>query len=184
MYCKSFKRVGFRALALLLILPTVSLLMSCGSDSDSVGFSGAGDVSISVEPTSIDVGDRLLVTVEIFTINDDGIFAKIKFPNYLSYVEGTALLSVSDDESEIEPDITEDGENDDTFLIFFLAESDFDITRQGELTFELQANDAVEEGQISVDIDVDDPNVLNINEFNIENPAFQEEDGQSIEVIG
>ena len=183
MCCKSFTKFGFRALAYLFLLPTISLFMGCGSSSDSVGFSGAGDVNISVEPTSIDVGDRLLVTVDIFTINDDGIFAKIKFPNSLSYVEGTALLTVSGDESEIEPDIIADGEDDDTFLIFFLAESDFDITRQGELTFELQADDAVEDGRISVDIDGDDPTVLNINEFNAEDPAFQEEEGQSIEVI-
>ena len=179
------KSVRFKSYFISVIFLVSSVfLFSCGESSDSVSFSGAGDVRIGIEPTNIDVGDRTLVTIRIFKINDDGIIVKVRYPSALSYVRETAVLTVDGDETEVEPDIDADNDGNETFLIFFLQESDFDITREGELTFELQANDSIDEGRIEVDVDVDDPTVLNANEFDSEDPQFQEEDGQDIFIIG
>lgn len=159
------------------------VLSSCGGGgSDDSGFNGGGRVFISLEPSSIDVGDRSQVRVDIFDVNEDGVVVKVLFPDALSYVGGTAQLEVDGDETEITPDVDTAGNNDDRYLVFFFSEDDFDKDAEGTVRFELQANDSVNDGEISVDLDIDDPTVPNNSEFSVQSPKFQAEDSARIDV--
>ncbi|MCI5064229.1 hypothetical protein MRY87_00740 [bacterium] len=158
------------------------LLSACGGGGGDDSFSGAGGVVLSLQPSSIDVGDRTRVTLNIFEVNEDGVVVKVNFPEALSYVGGTAKLVIDGDEEEIEPDESVDGDDEDRFLVFFLAEDIFDRDGEGTVQFELQARDSLSDGEVSVDIDVDDPTVPNNREFSVETPQFQAEDTAQIQI--
>jgi hypothetical protein len=169
----------------LLRLLTLSLaalgLCSCGGGGGSDSFVGAGRVMISSSPSHVDVGDRTLVTVDLSDINDDGVILKVRFPAALTYVKNTAFLEVDDLEKDIGPDINIDTDNV-VFLVFFFRRSEFAEQNQGTLSFQLEGVTAVQDGEISVDIDVDDALIDNAVEFDPENPEFQVEDATGIRV--
>ncbi|MCB0330754.1 MAG: hypothetical protein KDD70_13865 [Bdellovibrionales bacterium] len=171
---------------LLLFLSVLSFLVlsSCGGGggNDDEAFSGGARVVISLTPSNIDVGDRTRITIQVFDVNEDGIIVKLNYPDALSYVEETASLEVDGDESDITPDVDVAGDDEDRFLVFFLSEDDFDRDAEGTIRVELQANDSVNDGEISVDIDVDDPQIPNESEFSVDSPQFQPEDTVTIEV--
>ncbi len=169
--------------AFAILVLSFALLTGCGGGGGGGGFSGAGNASISTRPDSIDIGDRTKVTIDISSVNEDGIIVKVKFPEGLTYVPDTSILTVDDDRNDIGPDISVINNDDDRFLVFFFTEDDFDRDGNGKLEFELKGNEVVKNGSVEVDIDVDDPNIANGSEFDPEDPQFQEEDTAYIEVI-
>lgn len=153
-----------------------------GSGGGGDSFSGAGNVLVSIQPNTIDVGDRTRVTVRISQVNPDGILLKVKFPDGLSYVGDTAFLIIGSDEIDIGPDLNVSGDGDDQFLVFFFEQDDFSENFEGVVQFELVGVDKVVAGEVEVDIDVDVPTVDNPGEFDPFNPAFQAEDSDMVVV--
>lgn len=163
----------------LLCLP----LQGCGGGGGGGGddFIGAANITLEAKPGKIDTGDRTLVTIQIRDIHPNGILLKVRMPKGLAYVPNTSFLNVGDNQVDVGPDknVTKDSK---TFLVFFLDPSDFNPEDSGELTFQLVGNEAVTEGLIEVDADVNDPLVNDDNEFSANTPEFGAEDSVDIEV--
>ncbi len=172
-----------KSAATVIVLAGCLILSSCGGGGGGGGdgFRGAGDVNLSVEPSSIDVGDRMLVTAEISNINEDGIIVKFEYPEQLSYVLNTAYLEVDGDEVDIGPsaNVTVDGV---TYLVFFLSIDELGDNNFGRLYVQLRGDSEVSKESVRIDLDVDDPLIDNPGEFDPNDPEFQAVDEQGIEV--
>ncbi|MCB0319564.1 MAG: hypothetical protein KDD60_01480 [Bdellovibrionales bacterium] len=178
-----FRVRGF-AVRVALVCFAFSSLPACGGGGGGDdGFAGSGRIGVSVEPGNIDVGDRTRVRVDIFDVNEDGIIIKVLVPDALEYVEETGVLEVDGDDTELEPDVLAPGDDDDQYIVFFLSEDLFNSDGHGVLEFEMQAMNSINNGEISVDIDVDNPAIKNPGEFDPSNPQFQEEDSASIQIV-
>jgi hypothetical protein len=157
-------------------------LTSCGGGGGGSDFFGAGVVSIAISPSDIDVGDQARVRVQVSEANEDGIILKVRFPDGLRYVPNSSVFEPND-QSEVDfaPDVnvTTDG---DVYLVFFMNDDEFGTKHSGELQFQLEGISEVDDGRVEVDIDVDDLEIPNQNEFNVEDPEFQEEDSSRVDV--
>ncbi len=161
-------------------------LLSCGGGGgggDSDSFVGAANVSIRVNPSDIDTGDRMLVSMDISEVHPIGIILKVRYPRCLSYVLNSATLTVDESEVDIGPAVNS-ADDRVNYLVFFLSQSSFNADRKGKISFQLEGNARVSEGQVEVDADVDDPLIDNTVEFDIENPEFGAEDSAMVEVRG
>jgi hypothetical protein len=167
----------------ILALFALPLLTACGGGGggDDEDFAGAGNASMRVTPTTIDIGDRAQIRIEISQINEDGIIVKIRMPEGIRYVPDTAQLLVDGDETDLTPD-RDVLVDDDVFVVFFLEQEDFDDDFRGVLELQIKGLEKVSSGDIEVDIDVDDPLIPNDIEFDPEEPEFQAEDSVTISV--
>jgi hypothetical protein len=167
-------------------------IVGCGSGGggdDSGDFSGAANVSISINPSNLDSGDRTLVRVDVSDVHEDGIALKLRYPEGLVYVPNSGTLFVDEKETEIKPRVnTVTTDEEAVYLVFYLPQKLFRRPGQeyyGEsATVELQlvGKSAVRDGLVEVDADVDDPGIADSIEFNISKPEFLAEDQQTISV--
>lgn len=173
------------------IIGLTATLSACGGggggDED---FVGAATVSLSVQPSQIDSGDRAQVTSRLGDVHETGIGVKFRHPTGLRYVPGSAFLKVSNKEYDITPAVNvESNEDDARYLVFYLPQKIFQTGsqeyngQQGTLTFQLVGRQEVEEGLVEVDPDVDDPAIDNSVEFDLANPEFVAEDEAPISVV-
>jgi hypothetical protein len=170
----------------------VSLATACGGGGGGGGedFVGAATVAIRLQPSTIDSGDRTQVTIDIGDVHENGIALKVRFPDGLRYVPGSAALDVNDDDTKLTPSVNALVEDDNSiYLVFYLSQSLF---RRGEaeyrgemgsLKLQLEGRTVVRDGKVQVDADVDDPQESNETEFTLSNPEFAAEDEASIRVI-
>lgn len=162
----------------------LALLSSCGGGGGGGDdFVGAGLVTVRSSPSTIDTGDRMLVTAEVSDLHENGILLKFRYPAGLDYVLDSAELlpQGTDNPSDIGPAVNaqQDGE---TFLVFFLQRSQFGSEERGTVSFQLEGIDRVQSGEIEVDADVNDPLVDDSAEFDPESPEFGAEDATSVSV--
>jgi hypothetical protein len=160
-----------------------------GGGDDTGDFSGAANVSLSVNPSTIDSGDRTFVRLELSDVHPNGIALKIRYPQGLVYVPNSGTLVVDEKETAIKPRVnavTPDEES--VYLVFYLPQKLFRRAGQeysgepGTVELQLVGKLAVQDGLVEVDADVDDPGVADTLEFNISKPEFLAEDLQSISV--
>jgi len=177
---------------LLLCTALLSLATACGGGGGGGGedFVGAATVSIRLQPSTIDSGDRTQVTIDIGDVHENGIALKVRFPDGLRYVPSSAALEVNDEESKLTPSVNALAEDDSSiYLVFYLSQSLFrrgGAEYQGEmgsLKLQLEGRTVVRDGKVEVDADVDDPQESNETEFTLSNPEFAAEDEASIRVI-
>jgi hypothetical protein len=185
-YAHFFKGLGMRIRSLsrlLVVLSALGLLVAgCGGGGGGGGgFNGAARVSVQASPDTIDAGDRTLIKTTVSEVHPDGISLKFAYPAGFDFVFESASLKTGNDESEVTP-VFNGVKNDEVFLVFFFSPQSFGDSEQGELTFELEANDDGSSGSIMVDADVDDSQVDNSTEFSIEEPQFQSESEASIRI--
>jgi hypothetical protein len=185
-----------RTLSLMSVLCSLATaLAGCGGgggggSSDEGDFVGAANVSIHTTPGRIDTGDRTETSIELSNVHENGIALKIRYPEGLRYVPGSAFLLIDKKEIDISPTVnaTAKGENE-TFLVFYLSQSQFKRSGQkytgqsGTVVLQLEGQDSVVDGEIEVDPDVDDPAEDNSTEFNIDTPEFVAEDSAAISVV-
>ncbi len=151
-----------------------------GGDGD---FVGAANTQLTVTPTTIDTGDRILVKVHLDEIHKDGIALKLRFPTTFTYVSDSAVLTVDNNESDASP--TNNAVVDtDNYLVFYIAADDLGQNRSGELWLQLEAKEDGAESIIEVDADVDDVNIPNGSEFDASNPEFAAEDEAVVTITG
>jgi hypothetical protein len=183
-------RPSFITTVLLASLATTSLL-GCGGGGgdDSSDFSGAANVSMSLNPSTLDSGDRTLVRVEVSDVHLNGIALKFRYPAGLVYVPNSATIIVDEKETKIKPRVNAVTSDDESvYLVFYLPQKLFRRAGQeyagepGTVEVQLVGKGAVREGLVEVDADVDDPGVADTLEFNISKPEFLAEDQQSITV--
>ncbi len=158
-----------------------------GSDDD---FVGAATVSLSVQPSQIDSGDRAQISAKLGDVHENGLAVKFRYPTGLRYVASTAFLTINNKEYDVTPGVNVlSNEDDAIYLVFFLPQKLFQTGsqdyngQQGTLTFQLVGRSEVEEGLVEVDPDVDDPDKDNTAEFDLANPEFVAEDEAPISVV-
>jgi hypothetical protein len=171
-----------------------SITAGCGGGGGGGGdttYSGAANVSIKASPSKIDTGSRTQVSIDISDVVEGGIALKIRYPIGLKYVPSSAFLNVGEKELDLTPTINVDVTKDDeTYLVFYMKQSQFKRSgdqyegEQATMVLLLEGREAVQEGAIEVDPDVDDPAEDNASEFNVDTPEFEAEDSTPIEVVG
>lgn len=162
----------------LIVLPA-----GCGGGSGGDDFIGAAQSEITVNPQTIDTGDHVRVRIRISNVHPDGIGLKVRYPDGLNYVLGTAFLTVGNDEIDVGPKVnTASTTEEKTYLVFYFSQAIFGEDEEGELEFELEATSEIIDGRVEVDPDVDDPLISNDTEFNIEAPEFLSEADAKVEV--
>jgi len=157
-----------------------------GGDGD---FVGAATVSLQLQPSRIDSGDRTEATVQISDVHPNGISLKFRYPDGLRYVPNSGVLFAQDREIDISPTVNSGGDDEDVYLVFYLAQSLFRESGQeyngeaGTVSIQLEGIKAIKDASVEVDADVDDPQEDNASEFRLDNPEFAPEDEQGIEVV-
>ena len=175
-------RINFLLVALLAIAPLP--MLACGGGGGGGGsFIGAAIVTIGVSPGNIDRGDRTQVRIDVEQPHPDGILLKVRYPSDLTFVPNSANLTVNGDDTRITPAINQSSGND-VYLVFFLSNEQFGEDERGYIELELEAIESNKDAQIEVDADVDDPLIDNPGEFSIDNPEFEAEDADRIEISG
>ena len=165
----------------ILILLTSLFLNFCGGGGGG-GVSSAPDpahVTIDANPNYLDSGDRTAVTVDLYDVNDLGIALKLKYPKGLDYVVSSAHLEIDDQTYSAIPASGEQTSGDFTYLVFYFSKSVVG-DNSGRLSLFLQGNSAVD-GQVQVDVDLDDPTLSNGSEFSVADPKFNAQDAAGIE---
>lgn len=152
------------------------LLAGCGSDSD-YEFGGAAGVSINANPRAIDTGDRTTIKISLRDVTTAGLQVKVRFKEALSYVAGSGQLVVDEDEREVSPG-TITPVDDDVYIVFYLENRLFGDDERGDLSFELQGIESMEDIEVSVDPDPDSTVT-----FNPEVPDFAAEATVNVEVV-
>lgn len=171
-----------------------SITAGCGGGGGGGGdttYSGAANVSIKASPSKIDTGSRTQVSIDISDVVESGIALKIRYPTGLKYVASSAFLYVGEKEIDLTPTINTDVTKDDeTYLVFYMPQAQFKRSGQdyegdqATMRLQLEGREAVQDGKIEVDPDVDDPAEDNASEFDVDTPEFEAEDSTSIEVVG
>ncbi len=174
-------------------LLVTSGLLGCGGGGGGGGttYSGAANVSIRATPSKIDTGSRTQVTIDISDVVESGIALKMRYPTGLKYVPSSAFLNVGEKEIDLTPTVNVDvSKDDETYLVFYMTQAQFKRSgqdyegEQATMTVQLEGREAVQNGKIEVDPDVDDPAEDNATEFNVDTPEFEAEDSAPIEVVG
>ncbi len=175
----------------LLVGAVVSCFTACGGGGGGGGeaFVGAATVSIRLQPSVIDSGDRTQVTIDVGDIHDNGIALKVRFPNGLRYVPASTVLEINDQTTKLTPTVNALAEDENSvYLVFYLSQSLFSSGSEyngemGTLQLQLEGRKAVKDGKVEVDADVDDPQESNSTEFSLDNPEFVAEDEAFIRVV-
>ena len=141
------------------------------------------ELSLQVSPKDLDTGDRLTVEIEIDSIANGSAAVKARMPVGLQYVAKSAKLQIGDGFIKFEPTTTA-ADAQYRYLVFYVGTSTLAPEDHGTITFILSAAAPVDEGEVEVDADVDDPAISNSKEFKIADPKFDPQDGVTIRVRG
>lgn len=182
----NYRRFNLSAVKLLITTSLcIATLSNCGGGGGGGGgdFIGAAEVTVRASPSSIDTGDRMLVTAEISSVNDSGIALKFKYPDGLGYVPSSSSLVVKDQSIDITPTVNHN-ENNFIYLVYYLKKSFFGSDNKGKVELFLEGKSAVVDGVLSIDADVDNPNIDNSVEFDPKNPGFTAQDMIDVKVGG
>lgn len=156
-----------------------ALLSACGSGGGG-GISNPADARIGVSPGRIDSGDRVSVEARVLGITEDRILVKIRYPNQLSYVRGSYVLSsglLSDSDG---PDIRA-SDTSNTYLVddIDLAELGIEDDEPIYINFELLGTDDLPSGMVELDVDINGRRDEGIN-FDITDPRFDAQSDSSV----
>lgn len=166
---------------------TALFLLGCGgsggsSDSD---FVGAAESKLTIAPNTIDTGDRALARIELSNVYQDGIMLKVRYPLGLRFISGSTLLGLTKDDKdarEVAPTII-GAAKDQNYLIYFInPKSSRKDDQKYYLSFEFEGTQKIRDGEIEIDADIDDPNIVNTLEFTLADPEFLAESSATINV--
>jgi hypothetical protein len=150
----------------------VIVLCGCGGGGGGGGGEEFGPASVSIrsEPGEGFIGDRFLITTEVWDINDDGVVLKFRFPDTLRYFHGSSYLRVGDVTYDVGP-IANDTAKHLGYLVF-VFHGDVFPDHQGTLTLELQAWSGTGKQKIELDPALLDTQVYDQQQFDIKHPLF------------
>jgi len=96
---------------------------------------------------------------------------RYRFPTALRYVRGSAILEVDGQTTELTP--TYNVQSGTTiYLVFVLDAEDLSEDGEGRIAFTLQGIVAADNALIEADPDFRRPNRRDLDQFDIDNPAF------------
>lgn len=169
------KRV-FSAIA----ISTILLLASCGGGGGGGG-SGPANVNLNVDPSKIDAGDNMTVTIDISDVADNGIVLKIRTPVGLDYVTDSGYLTVEDVPLNLDPAFYKT-DTKFNYLVYFVDRNLFGDGNSGQFIVTYQGTAAVASGTVDVDTDEINPSLTESQQFKVSDPKFSAEDSQKIVV--
>ena len=165
-------------------------LSSCGGGGGSDdSFVGAASVSISLQPSEIDSGDRIELSAELSSVHENGIALKFRYPEGLKYVASSAFLLIETKEIDLTPTVNQSSTDNEIYLVFYIPQSSFRRGgkpyegESGTVVLQLEGIDAISDGLVEVDPDVDDPDQPNATEFSIDSPEFDAQDKAYVTVV-
>jgi hypothetical protein len=167
-----------------LLLLTV-ILTACGSGGGGDDFDplkGAA-VSMSVEPNSIGVGDRLGVRIFISRVNPDGVVVVLRYTTRsLHFIAGTSFFRSDGDRVLISPTFGPGAKPEYTFITFYLPASAFGDSRTGEIQLELLGER--QDNKARVELDEFKHNILipPEREFSLADPNFSADDAEDVRI--
>ena len=167
------------------IFASLALLLGCGGGGGGGGtsFPQSADVSISADPSTIDLDDYMQITINISNVNPNGIGLRLMIPDQLRYVKGTSSLTVDGQSTDIEPKV--DGlDGSSLYLVYYLKGADFGQDATGEMTLQLKGDGAIDSAQIEVSAVIDDPTIPEAQQFDLKDPEFVPDDSAGVTVIG
>jgi hypothetical protein len=143
-----------------------------------------GDVSLSLETSSVDSGDLCRARVEIYNPNPSGVILKIRFPTTVRYSKSSAVLFPNEEEERpISPSFQATYEGF-RYLVFFLSNDEIRYGDYSALELNLKASLPDPAALISVDIDNNDPNIPDNQEFDDKRPQFYSVEEVELEIRG
>lgn len=159
----------------LILCLTVLTLPTCGGGRGGGGQNGGNvaDVSLRVAPDTIDTGDRTKVTIRLTNIESEGVPAlliKILHPSALSFLGDTVLLSRNNLEDAAIAPILASADEAGYVVIYITRPTIGEDNREATLTFTMQGIESVNNGEVSVDVDVIDTDTRPL--FRVSNPQF------------
>lgn len=167
----------------------ISFVLGCGgsggsSDSKNTPIIDPGDVAVSVTPTSVTPGDRILVRIYLSNVNPDGIILKIRTPASIKYYNDSGALLINNSKVDINPTFYQiDKASKYNYLVYFFPIESFDSHNQGEIQVQYLATAALNVAQIAADVKFQDPNIDPTKQFDIDNPLFSAKAYQNISVL-
>jgi hypothetical protein len=159
-------------------------LVACGGGGGGGGGdSQPADLYIDISPSSIDTGDRVSADVLVDNLKEGSIALKVRFPSGMRYVSGSAKLILDESSTAFNPTTVALG-GEYRYIVFYLAPANLAPRDNGRVTFLLSGAAPVEDGEVAVDADVDDPAIPNQNEFSASDPKFDPQDAVWVRVRG
>lgn len=175
---------------LLLVTMTGSVVIlgaACGGGGGGGGPQSSndrGDISLSLETSSVDSGDLFRARVEIYNPNPNGVILKIRFPTTIRYSRNSAVLFPNEeDERPVTPSF-ETTDEEFRYLVFLLSNDEIRYGDYSALELNLKASLPDRSAFVSVDIDNNDPNIPDAREFDKKRPQFDAVDEVEIEIRG
>lgn len=174
-----------RFLVTLLITGVVIVTASCGGIGGGGGGGGSsvnfeGDFYLDLERDHIDSGDLNRISIEVANLNPQGAILKLRISRSLRYVPNSGVLFPNRDEQRaVAPNDLALTENE-RYIVFFLDPQDAIDGDYVSLEFTLRAVAGDEDGFIELDLDNNDPDILDSREFSAENPKFTAKQRRSI----
>lgn len=165
------------------MLTLSALLVACGGGGGGGGEEQPAQLSLQVSPKEIDTGDRMVAEVEIDSIVSGAIALKVRIPSGLRYVAASSKLRIGDGFINYEP-TTLAAAGEYRYIVYYLGTDTLAPEDHGTLKFVLSGATGVEDGEVEVDADVDDPAVANSKEFKVDDPKFDPQDAVSVGVHG
>lgn len=143
-----------------------------------------GDVSLSLETSSVDSGDLFSARVEIYNPNPNGVILKIRFPTTVRYSRNSAVIFPNEhDERSISPSFEATSEGF-RYLVFLLSNDEIRYGDYSALELTLKASLPDSDALISVDIDNNDPNIPDNKEFDPKRSQFYPVEEVELEIRG
>jgi hypothetical protein len=140
-----------------------------GGSSDT---NNPGEVTLQVEKSYMDSGDLTGVRAEVFDINPNGVILKIRYPKSLRYVKDSAVFYKGEDEERPVAPNTEATDDENRYLVFFFSRRSANGDSYISVDFDLKAVSTDLEAFVEVDLDNNDPTVLDRDEFKVSAPRF------------
>jgi hypothetical protein len=170
---------------MVIVSSLVALLASCGGIGGGGGGGGGsenfeGDFYLDLERDHIDSGDLNKISVEVANLNPEGAILKLRVSRSLRYVPKSAVFFPNRDEQrEVEPNELVPTDNE-RFIVFFLNPKDAIGGEYVSIELTLRAVAGDKEGFIELDLDNNDPAILDSREFSGDTPKFTAKERRSI----
>jgi hypothetical protein len=171
--------VGLLALSAAATLVT----LGCGGGGGRSAPNDPGDVFITLEKSTIDVGNFSQLYLEANNINENGVLLKLRYPTSLTYSKRSAVLFPGEDKEEYIFPYTEESTDSERYLVFFFTPS----KRIGDdirMALNLKAIKKDDDAFVEIGLSNNDPNVFDSQEFKINRPFFSPLDREDIYIRG
>ncbi len=184
-HAKALQWIG-RTFSVVLAMLCIVTLSHCGGGGgggeDNAELHGA-NADVDLDPSQIKIGDRTLVRAILWEVASSGVLVKIRYPEALSYIDGTALVKVGDSRTGITPVIGPRKSKNWIYLVYLITRDSVGDDNYGELFLQLRGVILNSAADVEVDLDLHNPALDPDEEFRVREPFYSAEDSTRVEII-